>query len=436
MRPFLRSAPKRDTSSSALISSYSHRNRDFFQLKLVMQLEKSALWCLAWLLCAMTSVSTFPVQDDYERLLSSILSNYSVITPAFTSSYGDNKIFIKCFPVAVLGIDDVKQILSVQLFFQETWIDSRLSWDPDEFGGIADIQLPVDRVWLPKILITNSAGDTTMDTSIPVHILSSGFVSRGVYGVSSTTCSLQMSRYPFDTQRCKMSISGTLGSDYKYHMTSTEFTLGNYFKIRSEWSLEQVERYVTNVPLNNNNNNSNDSSSTSTGYYHNVAEYVFVLRRKGCFYIVTTIFPMFLLSLLTPLAFIIPQNSDAKFGYVICIMVSYAVFLEFITKSMPRTSSSVSNLELYLSLTLCHCVFAIVTLVFLVNHRVTHHTERTLTSVHTVTMRKEEDSCDKFAFRTLSELYFRLKRSARCWNYVALVVFILSSLLAPSVFLI
>lgn len=37
----------------------------------------------------------------------------------------------------------------------QEWIDYKLKWDPSEYGGIEDINLPAEQIWLPDIVLYN-----------------------------------------------------------------------------------------------------------------------------------------------------------------------------------------------------------------------------------------------------------------------------------------
>lgn len=39
-------------------------------------------------------------------------------------------------------------------FFQD-WTDSKLNWDPDEYGGVEQLIVPSEHIWLPDILLYN-----------------------------------------------------------------------------------------------------------------------------------------------------------------------------------------------------------------------------------------------------------------------------------------
>jgi hypothetical protein len=38
--------------------------------------------------------------------------------------------------------------------FQE-WYDVKFSWDPSEYGGVTEIYVPSEHIWLPDIILYN-----------------------------------------------------------------------------------------------------------------------------------------------------------------------------------------------------------------------------------------------------------------------------------------
>jgi len=38
---------------------------------------------------------------------------------------------------------------------KQEWSDYKLKWDPSEYGGIEDINLPAEQIWLPDIVLYN-----------------------------------------------------------------------------------------------------------------------------------------------------------------------------------------------------------------------------------------------------------------------------------------
>ena len=40
------------------------------------------------------------------------------------------------------------------LFFQE-WLDYKFKWHPDEYGGVTELYVPSEVIWLPDIVLYN-----------------------------------------------------------------------------------------------------------------------------------------------------------------------------------------------------------------------------------------------------------------------------------------
>ena len=66
--------------------------------------------------------------------------------------------------------------------------------------------------------------------------------------------------------------------------------------------------------------------------------YVFYIRRKPLFFVTTLIVPCILLSLLSPLVFLLPAEADEKISLGITVLLSFTVFELSISSSMPKTS--------------------------------------------------------------------------------------------------
>lgn len=45
-------------------------------------------------------------------------------------------------------------------WYVSAWNDSRLSWDPEMFGGVGDLKTDASQVWIPDITVLNAAEPT------------------------------------------------------------------------------------------------------------------------------------------------------------------------------------------------------------------------------------------------------------------------------------
>ena len=47
------------------------------------------------------------------------------------------------------------QVLTTNIWLDQTWRDELLVWDPADFNNITSIEIPCDKIWLPDIVLYN-----------------------------------------------------------------------------------------------------------------------------------------------------------------------------------------------------------------------------------------------------------------------------------------
>ena len=86
------------------------------------------------------------------------------------------------------------------------WHDVFLMWDPAQYDNITDTRLPWEEVWTPDIVLYNAAGDgeqgREMRTLIQVDY--QGNVTLLTQSIYMSKCTMDVSYYPFDVQRCEL----------------------------------------------------------------------------------------------------------------------------------------------------------------------------------------------------------------------------------------
>ncbi|OWK54577.1 Neuronal acetylcholine receptor subunit alpha-7 [Lonchura striata] len=70
------------------------------------------------------------------------------------------------------GKDEKNQVLITNAWLQMSWVDVYLSWDQYEYPGVQNLRFPADQIWVPDILLYNSADerfDATFHTNVLVN---------------------------------------------------------------------------------------------------------------------------------------------------------------------------------------------------------------------------------------------------------------------------
>ena len=82
--------------------------------------------------------------------------------------------------------------------FQE-WYDQRLVWNASEFNGLTTLRLPCSKIWLPDIVLYNSADDYTQGYyQSKAMVESNGHVFWPPPAKFRSSCKIDVTFFPFD----------------------------------------------------------------------------------------------------------------------------------------------------------------------------------------------------------------------------------------------
>ncbi|VDO28431.1 unnamed protein product [Haemonchus placei] len=246
--------------------------------------------------------------------------------------------------VHILGIDELKQTMTVLVYVDEKWLDPSLSWDPALFGGVEKTWLPISVIWVPDIIIFNMVRasrlhheDLLSSIRAPVLIYSNGTVEASHPAVYTVTCEINIKRFPLDDQRCALEIaSWAYGEDKIRLRAHTEHSLQHYTD-NEEWHLLKVK--VDEVK-----------------YEHegiNVSEvrYDVSVKRKPLFYMVTLTFPSYVMCAISVVGlfarFSTTGEREERFTLGVTAILTMAVLSLVVSEKVPHSSTHVPLLVAY-----------------------------------------------------------------------------------------
>ena len=100
------------------------------------------------------------------------------------------------------------QSITVLANLDMAWNDKFLGWDPMHYDNILKIQVPTTKVWFPDTAIYNSnenARDVGQNSNA-VEIHHSGLLTYWGYRIFTCECQIDITKYPFDTQKCSINV--------------------------------------------------------------------------------------------------------------------------------------------------------------------------------------------------------------------------------------
>ena len=150
----------------------------------------------------------------------------------------------------IVSLDEKNQILTTSFDILLNWNDPRLKWDPSSYKNITTIMVPASSFWLPDIAIMNSASGSNLikyESNLNMLIAHTGdvYLTMG-FPSQPTRCKLNVYKYPFDTQKCSITIGSWQNSKKEFDFQASvykKFNLDEYIN-NSVWDLKSVTQSI------------------------------------------------------------------------------------------------------------------------------------------------------------------------------------------------
>ncbi|KAJ8359234.1 hypothetical protein SKAU_G00157590 [Synaphobranchus kaupii] len=307
-----------------------------------------------------------------ERLLRTLLTHYNKLSrPAANTS----DVVLVHFGLSIaqlIDVDEKNQMMTTNVWVKQEWNDYKLRWNPQEYENVTSVHIPSELIWRPDIVLYNNAdGDFAVTHLTKAHLFHDGRIKWVPPAIYKSSCSIDVTFFPFDQQNCKMKFGSWTYDRAKIDLVSMASNVDqmDYWE-SGEWVImNAVGTYNTK------------KYECCTEIYPDIT-YSFIIRRLPLFYTINLIIPCLLISCLTVLVFYLPSDCAEKITLCISVLLSLTVFLLLITEIIPSTSLVIPLIGEYLLFTMIFVTLSIVITVFVLN--VHHRSPRTHTMPHWV----------------------------------------------------
>lgn len=296
---------------------------------------------------------------DSKRLYDDLLSNYNrLIRPVVNHTETVTvKLGLRLSQLVDLNLKD--QILTTNVWIEHEWHDYKFTWEPTEYGGVREIYVPSEHIWLPDIILYNNAdGDYIVKTMTKAILHHDGKVLWNPPAIFKSSCEIDVEFFPFDTQVCHLKFGSWSFDGFQVDLVHIDAVPGNStvdygmdlseYYLNVEWDILSVpaERHIKYYPC---------CPEPYPDIYFNM-----VIRRKPLFYIANFIIPCVGIFYLSILVFYLPAQSKQKTGLVITLLVSQTLYLTLIIEVIPATSLTLPLLGRYLLFSMVWIAIAII----------------------------------------------------------------------------
>ncbi|XP_019828372.2 neuronal acetylcholine receptor subunit alpha-4 [Bos indicus] len=302
-----------------------------------------------------------------ERLLKKLFSGYNKWSRPVANISDAVLVHFGLSIAQLIDVDEKNQMMTTNVWVKQEWHDYKLHWDPADYENVTSIRIPSELIWRPDIVLYNNAdGDFAVTHLTKAHLFHDGRVQWTPPAIYKSSCSIDVTFFPFDQQNCTMKFGSWTYDKAKIDLVSMHSRVDQLdFWDSGEWVIvDAVGTYNTR------------KYECCAEVYSDIT-YAFIIRRLPLFYTINLIIPCLLISCLTVLVFYLPSECGEKITLCISVLLSLTVFLLLITEIIPSTSLVIPLIGEYLLFTMIFVTLSIIITVFVLN--VHHRSPRTHT---------------------------------------------------------
>uniref|UniRef100_A0A674D251 Cholinergic receptor, nicotinic, alpha 4b n=1 Tax=Salmo trutta TaxID=8032 RepID=A0A674D251_SALTR len=300
-----------------------------------------------------------------ERLLKNLFAHYNKLSRPVANTSDVVLVHFGLSIAQLIDVDEKNQMMTTNVWVKQEWNDYKLRWNPEEYENVTSIRIPSEIIWRPDIVLYNNAdGDFAVTHLTKAHLFYDGRIKWMPPAIYKSSCSIDVTFFPFDQQNCKMKFGSWTYDRAKIDLISiaSDVDQMDYWE-SGEWVIiNAVGKYNTK------------KYECCTEIYPDIT-YYFIIRRLPLFYTINLIIPCLLISCLTVLVFYLPSQCGEKITLCISVLLSLTVFLLLITEIIPSTSLVIPLIGEYLLFTMIFVTLSIIITVFVLN--VHHRSPRT-----------------------------------------------------------
>lgn len=289
------------------------------------------------LLCLLHSVHA-NVYDSLKQVKEGLLEHYNKDAVPVPNKETSLVVNVNLYVMALQNLDEQSQVLSTSAFFMIEWDDFMFTWNESTVNNVDRMTVRVKDLWVPDVFVVNSVNDMRVshfEENEYVNVLSSGHMTWYPSCELMTSCSVDISRYPFDVQICSIRIESWYhdGRDFTFKPGNPGIDYSSsHFTENGEWLITNMTSYSYRY-----------SHYVDNNIFYTGVEYKITLARRSQYHFLTTVFPFLILMFLNSISTLIPTECGEKLGFCMSQFLTMIVYLTLVAQCMPVSSLTISH---------------------------------------------------------------------------------------------
>ncbi|CAL8080339.1 unnamed protein product [Calicophoron daubneyi] len=316
----------------------------------------------------------------------------------------------------IVNLNERTQVLTTLVFIEQTWRDKYLRWNQTLFGNVRTLRVPAKQIWTPDTFVFNNADSLHSGflKSMHVAVESSGRVIWRVPAQLKTSCEMDVSLFPFDSQTCEIHLGSWIYPmdwvEYRFQHEQNLTSVGKTMSLKNGSSSPQSNVFDTIVEC---QKQGESSPALDTSSYWDSSDWLFggatlaytyrsthqlfawrstnqwsddaegmtgedneaqrdlVLRlhlhRWSFFYLWNIVAPCVMLTVLTLLIFWTPVNSGEKITLGLSVFLAFSMFMVPVAEKVPPTARNIPLIGVYMTIVSTLTATSVVACIIIMN---------------------------------------------------------------------
>ena len=244
------------------------------------------------------------------------------------------------------NIDQKEGVVSLNLWLRYRWNDYNLRWNKSEWNNVTSLTMRTDpqldgSIWTPDIYLYNTAENPLENLKWSnVEVSDSGDVLWSRPGIIQSTCSFDMTNFPYDIQECELKFGSWsyTGSHLMIVESYPTIDFSNYQE-NEEWQVTNTTYQINSIKY-----------ECCPYEYYDITFKVNLKRLTG-YYETNIIIPTFATASLVLITLLIPWDSGERISFAVTVMLSIIVFLLILSDTLPKSNQQPILSRMIMSLT-------------------------------------------------------------------------------------
>ncbi|XP_044729462.1 uncharacterized protein LOC123292814 [Chrysoperla carnea] len=212
------------------------------------------------------------------------------------------------------------------------WTDDHLTWNPDLFDGIKEINVNVDELWMPDLTIYNPSGMYNSEIthpSINCDLQHTGFIVCVIPNSYYTLCKSNHLNFPYDEHECTLRFGSLLYTkkNVEFKIPKMQGYLGTLNNKNLEWKVINATGKIKERHIDLND------TMQEIAYTFRFARHATVLEA-------TLIVPMLVLIVFTILPFFLSPIENERFTLIIFNIFAHITIFYQIPWTIPHSGDT------------------------------------------------------------------------------------------------